>query len=177
MFYFSGPKVFLQAQNCQNPLHRPYSKLLTRATAIQGSEEKTCVYSKEEKTFMERGAGDQRSFHHSQVKHTVMEVQHPLNGVIRSFWAALLACLLSLQEWEHSAQFLCALWAQGVSVAAHVQDRATRPTLELLLCSTSSTPPCTHPIPITAPQRRREEGECAPLQTENKDKKTCKIVY
>lgn len=46
-------------------LSKPLSlafKLLTKATAVQGSEEKACMCSREEKAFVERGAGEQRSF-------------------------------------------------------------------------------------------------------------------
>lgn len=70
---------------------------------------------------------------------------------------------------------LSRMWARGVSVAAHVQGRALTPIPGLLSCSTSSA---LIPIPITASQsRREEEGQCAPLQPENKDKKPCKIGY
>ena len=43
------------------------------------------MYSREEKSFMERGAGEQRGFRDSQEKHTIVEVQYPLNGITRSF--------------------------------------------------------------------------------------------
>lgn len=161
--FFLGHKFSLQAQNCQKPLLMTLLQTVDKtnscsAPAITEKQGKGMLQVQGRRRDIRGEKGKSwRTFHPSQVKHSIMEVWYPLKGVSRSLQASPSGSLSPLPWWEHYPHFPSGMWAQGVLVTAHVQARALMP-MGLLLCSTSSAPPCTHHHPNQSSSKQKGGG-------------------
>lgn len=184
-FLFFGVTGLPAGQELSKPLSLALLWIVDKSNScFQGSEEKTCLYSREEKELMERGKG-RRTEEFSPFTGKA----HHYGGAVPSEWGnqgflgSSLITVSLLHSRSGNAMPSFSLQC-GHGMFQRLRTSRTEPRSQHWNFSCAASVlhlPALIPTPITAPQRRREEeGQCAPLQTENKDKKTmqnCLLVH